>query len=70
MSYLASLRAQGFDDSYNVPFTKTYKVKCSQCDALAINGIPCHEQGCPNQKHECKGCNAVLEYRGYCEDCR
>lgn len=23
-----------------------YKVKCTQCNAAAINGAPCHEQGC------------------------
>jgi hypothetical protein len=22
---------------------------CSQCLAVAINGVPCHERGCPNQ---------------------
>ena len=23
-------------------------MKCNQCDSLAINGILCHETGCPN----------------------
>ena len=27
----------------------SYAVCCDQCDALAINGQPCHEQGCPNR---------------------
>lgn len=71
MSYLQTLRAQGFDESYHVPFTKQYKVKCSSCAACVINGIPCHETGCPNQVYECKGCNATVEYQGaYCEDCQ
>lgn len=70
MSTLHTPRAQGFDESYHIPFTKTYKVRCSQCAALAINGLACHETGCPNETFECKGCNATLSYRGYCEDCR
>lgn len=28
----------------------SYRVKCDQCEALVINGVPCHEQGCPNTK--------------------
>lgn len=24
------------------------RVRCSQCEALTINGIACHETGCPN----------------------
>ena len=66
---LAQLRTLGFDESYHVPFSKMFKVRCSQCRACAINGIPCHETGCPNTRYECKGCNALLNYRGYCQDC-
>lgn len=44
------LRSQGFDRT-----TKSedgyWRVRCSQCEALVINGIACHETGCPNQKH-------------------
>lgn len=41
-----SLRSQGFDQ------TRSYKsgvVKpgCSQCQALVIQGVACHETGCP-----------------------
>jgi len=25
-------------------------VNCNQCEMLSINGIPCHETGCPNSK--------------------
>lgn len=67
---LNALRRKGFDESYHVPFTKSFKVKCSQCEAQAINGVACHETGCPHQTHECRGCNAILSYKGYCEDCR
>lgn len=24
------------------------RIKCSQCEALVINGVPTHEHGCPN----------------------
>jgi hypothetical protein len=48
MSYLQSLRDRGFDDSTVVPFRRAWIPRCSQCEALIINGTPCHEQGCPN----------------------
>ena len=48
VSKLAMLKAQGFDLAENVPFTKTYRIGCSQCQACAINGVACHEHGCPN----------------------
>jgi len=27
-------------------------LRCSQCEACFINGVPCHETGCPNRKKE------------------
>jgi hypothetical protein len=43
------LLRKGFDKSYK---TKQggYKVVCSQCEAMVINGVACHEIGCPNRK--------------------
>jgi hypothetical protein len=71
MRVLAQLRANGFDVSYHIPFTKAFKIRCSQCQACSINGVACHETGCPNQTYECRGCNATVQYQyGYCEDCR
>lgn len=67
---LQSLRAKGFDESYNVPFTRQYVVKCSCCEAVVINGYPCHETGCPNMKYECEGCGDLIDYPGYCQDCQ
>lgn len=29
---------------------KSHPVTCDQCQLLAINGLTCHEQGCPNAK--------------------
>ena len=71
MSKLAYIRdTLGFDYSENVPFSRQYKIKCSQCDALVINGHPTHETGCQNATHECNGCNArVPAGHRYCADC-
>jgi hypothetical protein len=46
--------------------------RCSQCEVLVINGVACHETGCPHQTHECKGCDAIINNRHqmYCEDCQ
>ena len=70
MTTLQTLKAQGFAASYHLPFTKQFKVKCEQCDALVINGVPSHERGCPDAMHECKGCNALIPtgWR-FCGDC-
>ena len=29
---------------------KQYIPKCNQCDSAVINGVYCHEIGCPNSK--------------------
>jgi len=56
---LSILHGEGFNESYK---HKGYiRVKCSNCEALVINGIACHEAGCDNTMHECR--------EGYCEDC-
>lgn len=44
-----NLRKRGFDESYYIRETGHWRIKCSQCQALVINGIACHERGCPNQ---------------------
>jgi len=47
------LRRQGFDESYYKRESSTgggyWRVGCSQCQALCINGFATHETGCPNQ---------------------
>jgi hypothetical protein len=48
MSRLDELKRQGFDRSYAVPFKGVWKALCSQCEAVCLNGIPCHETGCLN----------------------
>lgn len=68
---LSYLRALGFDRSQHIPFTRRYRVSCSCCEALVINGHPSHERGCGNAVHECNGCNALIPTnQRYCEDCQ
>ncbi len=67
---LDSLHSQGFDSStYNKEFRHLH-VLCSQCAAVVINGVPCHETGCPNEMHECNGCNEPVGRNvRYCAEC-
>lgn len=61
---------QGFDLTVFNRSTRKYRIRCSQCQYLVINRVPCHEFGCPNQKYECKNCNAIVPRQGrYCQDC-
>lgn len=63
--------AMGFDATEYDRRIRRYRVRCSQCQMMAINGIPTHEAGCPNAKHECKGCNTLIPARAkYCEECQ
>ena len=41
----------GFDRTYHIPFTREYRIKCSQCEAFVINNTPTHEHGCPHYQH-------------------
>lgn len=66
---IESLISLGFDYSHKQGGIN--KVACSQCQALVINGTACHEAGCPNEKRECRGCNAIIpKNQVYCEDCK
>ena len=54
---LAQLRDQGFDLSER--YARTWRVRCSQCEALVINGIATHETGCPNgRSYTCPECGS------------
>lgn len=47
------------------------RVKCEQCEAISINGVARHETGCPNARHECKGCNELIPVgQRYYADCQ
>ena len=66
---LADLVARGFDGAYIIR-GGMIRPKCSQCEALVINGIAAHETGCSNARHACAGCDAMIPTRQrYCEDC-
>lgn len=67
--YIETLMARGFDTSTLSGID--IKVGCSQCAVMIINGWPCHETGCPNQKHLCAGCDTFIPLQQkYCEDCQ
>lgn len=53
-SFGKRLRSQGFDLTTYDRSTGRYIVRCSQCEAVVINRIACHEQGCPNRKRNKK----------------
>jgi len=44
-------RSRGFDKSY-VSSSGGVRVGCSMCQALVINGVACHEKGCPNMRQQ------------------
>lgn len=46
----SQLKAQGFDLSYMESRAGAVNVRCSQCQAMTIQGVPVHERGCPNEK--------------------
>jgi hypothetical protein len=48
MSLTKQMEALGFDLCSTTPFQRGIHVRCSQCAALVINGVPTHERGCPN----------------------
>jgi hypothetical protein len=39
----------GFDSSYYTPEDGEVTVGCTCCQAVVVNGTPCHEHGCPNR---------------------
>ena len=45
---LSRLKSAGFDRSTYNRENGYWRPRCSQCEALVINGCPCHESGCPN----------------------
>jgi hypothetical protein len=64
----ADLDQLGFDDSTQDGDVLT--VKCSQCAAAVISGVPCHEIGCPHQTGRCAECDAIIPHtRHLCADC-
>jgi len=52
MSQVENLRRQGFDLSEYDRHIGHWRVRCSQCEAMVIQGVPCHERGCPNARSD------------------
>lgn len=52
------LEARGFTVTAT-PFQKNVRISCNSCAASAINGMACHETGCPAERwfHECSECD-------------
>lgn len=44
-----SLVRRGFEPTW---YGDGYRIRCSQCQAMCVNGIPIHEAGCPNDREE------------------
>jgi len=42
---------------------------CNQCEMLTINGVACHETGCPNTPRECKWCGETFTPAGFRSQC-
>lgn len=45
-----ALRGQGFDETTCDGREGTIRPRCSQCEVAVINGVACHETGCPNAR--------------------
>jgi len=50
-----TLRRRGFDETEYDRENGSYGVGCSQCSALVVNGVACHERGCPNARRGRRG---------------
>lgn len=48
----AGLVKRGFDKTTFDKSTGYVRPGCSQCNALVINGVACHETGCPNARKD------------------
>jgi hypothetical protein len=67
---------QGFDASVAIErddlgrFSRAVRVRCSQCEALVINGHATHEQGCHNgRRYRCGECGQAYRDRDAAAEC-
>lgn len=63
---LSELEFLGFDSSES-DGEGYLRVRCSRCEALVINGTPCHERGCSNKSHECRECGCSIPAGESCD---
>ena len=76
-----SLASRGLVEVSNTSkqFRAVHPVSCDQCQMLSINGVACHEQGCPNSRktwlpergewvrfYDCPDCGYPVEYNTEC----
>jgi hypothetical protein len=47
----------GFDKCSYIRGEQAYKIGCSQCQASVLNGVACHEAGCPNDHRVISECH-------------
>jgi len=40
---------------------------CDQCEYLFINGVGCHETGCPNTPYKCFNCGFMVPANVECD---
>lgn len=60
----------GFDRSTQKAFSDAIYIRCSQCEAICVNGIPIHETGCPNEPSQCFECGDFIpRNHRYCAEC-
>lgn len=50
MTKTQQFKRRGFDLTKYDRSSGYFRVRCSQCEVLVINGMATHEQGCPNIK--------------------
>jgi hypothetical protein len=52
-----------------MPRPKKVRVHCDQCQMLSINGVACHERGCPNMNARWDRENNSWVKQRKCFDC-
>lgn len=59
---LDDLHRAGFDQSAKIfGLSNRLAVKCSQCQSVVVNGVPIHEEGCPNEAKAKRAARAAEE---------
>ena len=50
-------------------FRRVVPMTCNQCQMVSINGIPCHEHGCPNSRSRYDATTGEWIKQRVCFDC-
>ena len=63
------LEFQLFSEAKQASFGfKRVSIRCDSCQAAVINGVFCHETGCPNTPGTCKECGCETRHGITCCD--